>query len=149
MTKKKRKRVVGDYIIDKINNRPRGREAVMKFIEFSRRKRRVTKESLLTDGYEQKKLIFHTVKTKKKSPILNKGDVVRISIKTQYGIGRIGKIDGITNERAYVNIIFRDGIFIIDFPFKFFEVEKANKKEKEGYETLEEGINAKEVADKL
>jgi len=147
--KKKRRRVVGDYIIDKINNRPRGSEAVKKILEFNIRKKRVLRKSSITDGYEQKKLIFHTVKTKKKSPILNKGDVVRISIKTQYGIGRIGKIDDITNEKAYVNIIFRDGIFTIDFPFKFFEVEKANKKEKESYETLEEGINAKEIADKL
>jgi hypothetical protein len=80
---------------------------------------------------------------------LNQGDIVRVSVKTQYGIGRIGKIDEVVNEKAYIKIIFRDGIFVIDFPFKYFAIEKANKLEKKSYESLEEGINAKEVAEKL
>ena len=48
-----------------------------------------------------------------------------------------------------VKIIFRDGIYLVDFPFNHFAIEKANKAERKGYETFEERVCAKEVAEKL
>jgi hypothetical protein len=48
-----------------------------------------------------------------------------------------------------VKIIFRDGIYLVDFPFSHFAIEKANKAERRGYETFEERAYAKEVAEKL
>jgi len=145
--KKRRKMVVGDYIYDKTDRRPRGEEAVIKIIKI-KEKRKILKKSYITSKKVQTTLIF-AKKEMPKLPRLKKGDIVRISIKTQYGIGRIGKVDEVVNEKAYVKIIFRDGIFVIDFPFKYFAIEKANKKERGSYEILEERVYAKEVAEKL
>jgi hypothetical protein len=148
MKKRRRKRVVGDYIHDKMERQPRGEEAVMRVLKMNKR-RKILRKSMISDGYEQKRLIYHTKKEQNKPSNLKGGDIVRISAKTQCGIGRIGKIDEIIKDKVCVNIIFRDGIYIVDFPFKFFTIEKANKSEKNQYETLEERVYAKEVAEKL
>lgn len=149
MPRKRHKRVVGDYIYGKTNRRPRGEEAVINFLK----PKRILKKSYITEKVGQKKLIFINKKEidelTKKIYKLKEDDIVRISLKTDFGTGRIGKIEEIDNREVRVKIIFKDGIYPIDFPFKHFVIEKANKKERGSYEILEEKIYAKEVAEKL
>jgi hypothetical protein len=150
MTKKRRKRVVGSYILDKMDRRPRGEEAVMKIIKMDKKRRKSLKK--IMNKYEQKQLVFQYNKKiipNNKPSKLKEGNIVRIFIKTQYGIGRIGKIDEVRKDEAYIKVIFRDGIYLMEFPFKLFAIEKANRKEKRSYEMLEERLCAKEVAEKL
>jgi hypothetical protein len=89
MTKKRRKRVVGSYILDKMERRHRGEKAVIKIIKMKER-RKISKTSYITNEKIQRTLIF-AKKEMPKLPRLKRGDIVRISIKTQYGIGRICK----------------------------------------------------------
>jgi hypothetical protein len=146
--KRRKKRVIGDYIRDKTDRRIRGEEAVINFIK----PKRILKTSYITEKVGQKKLIFiseREINKLTKIFQLKEDDIVRISLKTNFGTGRIGKIEEIDEKKVRVKIIFRDGIYPIDFPFQFFIIEKANKSEKNQYESWEERIYAKEVAEKL
>jgi hypothetical protein len=146
--KKRKKRVVGDYIHSKTDRRIRGEEAVINFIK----PKRILKTSYITEKVGQKKLIF--ISKKEISELAEKSrpkedDIVRISLKSDFGTGRIGKIEEIDGKKVRVKIIFSDGIYAIDFPFKHFTVERANRSEKRDYDAWEERVYAKEVAEKL
>jgi hypothetical protein len=52
--KRRKKRVIGDYIRDKTDRRIRGEEAVINFIK----PKRILKTSYITEKVGQKKLIF-------------------------------------------------------------------------------------------